>query len=125
MTLERSANNLQRELYANRAINKTESISSGVFGTIPVLSTIMSTDDSINGLAAQVSELASGFTKSLADANVPEPNFTSQSPTSYDGQTAEMFLHRQELLDKIMDMWYLVQGPSESVFNYVHTVSVY
>lgn len=83
----------------------------------------MSADESINGLATQISELSSSFTKSLADANVSEPNFTAQSPTSYDGLTAEMFLHRQQLLDKIMDMWYLVQGPSESVFNYVHTVS--
>ncbi|KAK3181516.1 hypothetical protein K4F52_007226 [Lecanicillium sp. MT-2017a] len=81
----------------------------------------MSADESINGLATQISELSSSFTKSLADANVSEPNFTAQSPTSYDGLTAEMFLHRQQLLDKIMDMWYLVQGPSESVFNYVHT----
>ncbi|KAM3439948.1 hypothetical protein MY4824_002455 [Beauveria thailandica] len=81
----------------------------------------MSTDDSINGLAAQISELASGFTKTLAEAKIPEPNFTAQSPTSYEGLTGDMFLRRQELLDKITDMWYLVQGPSESIFNYVHT----
>lgn len=83
----------------------------------------MSSQDSINGLAAQISELAGGFTKSLADANIAEPDFSSTSPTSYQGLTGEMFLHRQELLDKITDMWYLVQGPSESLFNYVHTVS--
>jgi hypothetical protein len=82
----------------------------------------MTADDSINGLAAQISELASGFTTTLADAKVPEPNFTAQSPTSYEGLTGDMFLRRQELLDKITDMWYLVQGPSESIFNYVHTV---
>ncbi|KAF1733900.1 O-methyltransferase bik3 [Beauveria bassiana] len=81
----------------------------------------MSADDSINGLAAQISELANGFTKTLADAKVPEPNFTAQSPTSYEGLTGDMFLRRQELLDKITDLWYLVQGPSESIFNYVHT----
>lgn len=83
----------------------------------------MSGDESINGLAAQISELAGGFTKSLAEASVAEPNFTAASPTSYENLTGDMFLRRQELLDKITDLWYLVQGPSESIFNYVHTVS--
>lgn len=83
----------------------------------------MSGDESINGLAAQISELAGGFTKSLAEASVAEPNFTAASPTSYENLTGNMFLRRQELLDKITDLWYLVQGPSESIFNYVHTVS--
>ncbi|KID72717.1 O-methyltransferase AMT9 [Metarhizium brunneum] len=81
----------------------------------------MSGDESINGLAAQISELAGGFTKSLAEASVAEPNFTAASATSYENLTGDMFLRRQELLDKITDLWYLVQGPSESIFNYVHT----
>ncbi|XWW92173.1 hypothetical protein V2A60_000096 [Cordyceps javanica] len=81
----------------------------------------MGSDESISSLAAQVSSLAGSFTKSLADVNIAEPNFSSQSPTSYDGLTAELFLQRQGLLDKIMDMWYLFQGPSERIFNYVHT----
>ncbi|KAJ3495831.1 hypothetical protein NLG97_g3105 [Lecanicillium saksenae] len=81
----------------------------------------MSVNDNINGLAAQIAELAAGFTKSLAEANIAEPDFTSKSPISYDGLSPEMFLRRQELLDKITDIWYLVQGPSESIFNYAHT----
>ncbi len=84
----------------------------------------MAANDSINGLAAQIAELAGGFTKSLGEANIPEPDFTAKSSTNYDGLTAELFLRRQELLDKITDMWYLVQGPSESIFNYVHTVGL-
>ncbi|OAA72429.1 sterigmatocystin 8-O-methyltransferase [Cordyceps fumosorosea ARSEF 2679] len=81
----------------------------------------MSANDNINGLAAQIAELASSFTKSLADANIAEPDFTPKSATSYEGLTGEQFLRRQQLLDKINDIWYLVQGPSESIFNYVHT----
>ncbi|KAJ6790046.1 hypothetical protein PWT90_05273 [Aphanocladium album] len=82
----------------------------------------MSVHDNINGLAAQIAELATGFNRSLADANIPEPDFTSKSPINYDGLTPEMFLRRQELLDKITDMWYLVQGPSEGIFNYAYTI---
>jgi hypothetical protein len=83
----------------------------------------MASEDSINGMAAKISALAEIFAKSLTDAKITQPTFSPGGPHSYENLTADLFLQRQELLDKITDMWYLVQGPSESVFNYVHTVS--
>ncbi|KAG8415731.1 hypothetical protein J3459_011841 [Metarhizium acridum] len=72
----------------------------------------MSGDESINGLAAKISELAGGFTESLAEANIAEPNFTADSPTSYENLTGDMFLRRQELLDKITDLRYGILSKS-------------
>ncbi|OJD27556.1 hypothetical protein ACJ73_01056 [Blastomyces percursus] len=79
------------------------------------------TQPTLNGLAAKITELSETFTKLLQEKNIPEPTFASDSPTSYVGLTAESFLIRQKLLDAVNDMWYLTQGPSESIFNYVHT----
>ncbi|KAL2369361.1 sterigmatocystin 8-O-methyltransferase [Blastomyces gilchristii SLH14081] len=75
----------------------------------------------LNGLAAKITELSETFTKLLQENNIPEPTFAADSPPSYVGLTAESFLIRQKLLDAVNDMWYLTQGPSESIFNYVHT----
>ncbi|PGG98679.1 hypothetical protein GX51_06686 [Blastomyces parvus] len=79
------------------------------------------TQPTLNGLAAKVAELSEAFTKLLQEKNIPEPTFAVDSPTSYVGLTAESFLVRQKLIDALNDMWYLTQGPSESIFNYVHT----
>ncbi|KLJ05406.1 hypothetical protein EMPG_11125 [Blastomyces silverae] len=79
------------------------------------------TQPTLNGLAAKITELSETFTKLLQEKNIPEPTFAADSPTSYVGLTAESFLIRQKLLDAVNDMWYLTQGPSESIFNYVHT----
>ena len=76
----------------------------------------------LNSLAAQITELAETFTRSLKDNNIPAPTFAADSPTSYNNLSADMFLTRQKLIDAITDMWFLTQGPSESVFNYVHNV---
>lgn len=78
----------------------------------------------LNGLAAEISELSAQFTKFLEENNVPAPTFDADSPTQYDNLTPEIFMTRQRLLDKINDIWCLTQGPSESIFNYVHGVSV-
>ncbi|KMU85622.1 sterigmatocystin 8-O-methyltransferase [Coccidioides immitis H538.4] len=75
----------------------------------------------LNDLAARVTELAKEFTDYLQEKNVPPPTFAADSPTSYSNLSPESFLTRQMLSDTLMDMWYLVQGPSESIFNYVHT----
>lgn len=76
----------------------------------------------LNGLAAKVTELTETFSRFLKDNSIPEPSFAADSPTSYTGLTAESFMLRQALFDALMDLIYLTQGPSESIFNYVHTV---
>lgn len=78
----------------------------------------------LNGLAAKVTELSAEFTKYLKENDIPEPTFAASSPTSYSNLTPESFVLRQKLSDALMDMWYLTQGPSESIFNYVHCVSL-
>lgn len=77
----------------------------------------------INSLAAKITELSQTLTKFLEENNVPAPTFAADSPTSYSNLTPEIFMIRQTLLDTITDIGYLVQGPSESIFNYAHTVS--
>ncbi|KAI2630706.1 sterigmatocystin 8-O-methyltransferase [Hypoxylon sp. NC1633] len=75
----------------------------------------------LNGLAAKITELSETFTRYLKENAVPEPTFAADSPTNYKNLSPEIFMTRQLLLDTLTDMWYLTQGPSESIFNYVHT----
>lgn len=77
----------------------------------------------LNDLAVRVTELSNAFTNSLHENNVQPPSFAADSPISYSGLTPDMFKTRQMLLDVLTDMAYLAQGPSESIFNYAHTVS--
>ncbi|PGH07096.1 hypothetical protein AJ79_06374 [Helicocarpus griseus UAMH5409] len=79
------------------------------------------TQPTLNGIAAKIAELSETFTKYLNENNVPAPTFVADSPTSYVNLSPEIFMVRQKLLDAVNDMWYLTQGPSESIFNYVHT----
>ncbi|KAI0454102.1 sterigmatocystin 8-O-methyltransferase [Xylaria acuta] len=79
-------------------------------------------ESQLRGLAAEITKLADSFASSLQENNLPEASFGVDSPMSHKGITADMFITRQTLSDKLMDMWYLVQGPSESIFNYVHNV---
>lgn len=76
----------------------------------------------LNELAAKVTELSAALTQQLEEKNVPVPSFAADSPTSYKGMTEEIFLTRQKIVDVLNDMWILTQGPSESIFNYVHNV---
>ncbi|KAK7943968.1 uncharacterized protein PG986_013081 [Apiospora aurea] len=62
-----------------------------------------SDNPTLESLAAQITELS------------------GQLPTSYSNLTGEMFMVRQKLLDSLNDMWWLAQGPSESIFNYCHS----
>ena len=80
------------------------------------------TQPTLTSVAATISNLANTLNKSLQADNVSVPSFAADSPISYVGLTQETFMARQVLLDAIMDMWYLTQGPSESIFNYAHTV---
>ena len=77
----------------------------------------------LNELAVKITELSETFTRYLKENNVPEPTFAADSPTRYSNLSAEIFMTRQHLLDALTDMWYLTQGPSESIFNYAHNVS--
>ena len=76
----------------------------------------------LNDLAAKVTELSQTFTTFLQDNKIPAPTLAADSPTSYAGLMSDAFLLRQQLLDTLNDMWVLTQGPSESIFNYVHNV---
>ena len=73
-------------------------------------------------LAANITQLAGSFTRYLEEHKIPQPTFAVDSPTSYKNLGPDAFILRQTLIDALQDMWILTQGPSESVFNYVHSV---
>ncbi|KAI0845177.1 S-adenosyl-L-methionine-dependent methyltransferase [Daldinia vernicosa] len=75
----------------------------------------------LNSLAAKITELSETFTRYLKDNNIQQPTFAADSPTSYSGLSPEIFVTRQLLADALSDLWYLSQGPSESIYNYVHS----
>ncbi|KAI0509760.1 sterigmatocystin 8-O-methyltransferase [Xylaria bambusicola] len=79
-------------------------------------------ESQLRALAAEITKLADSFASSLEEKGLPEASFSVDSPMKHDGITSEMFMTRQTLCDKLSDMWYLVQGPSESIYNYVHNV---
>ncbi|KAF2742604.1 S-adenosyl-L-methionine-dependent methyltransferase [Sporormia fimetaria CBS 119925] len=72
-------------------------------------------------LAAKISEQAETLTKSLKDNNVPMCDFTVDSPATYASPSPEIYMQRQGLIESLMDMIYLTQGPNESIFNYAHS----
>ena len=74
----------------------------------------------LNSLAAQISELAAQMTKQLQAEKVPPVTLEADSPIKYEKISGEVFVMRQRLEDALKDMWILSQGPSDSVFNYVH-----
>ncbi|KAI1661581.1 S-adenosyl-L-methionine-dependent methyltransferase [Daldinia decipiens] len=75
----------------------------------------------LNSLAAKITELSETFTRYLKDNNIQQPTFAADSPTSYSSLSPEAFVTRQLLADALSDLWYLSQGPSESIYNYVHS----
>ncbi|RAR07210.1 S-adenosyl-L-methionine-dependent methyltransferase [Stemphylium lycopersici] len=74
----------------------------------------------LNSLAAQISELAAKMTKQLEAGNVAPVTLEPDSPIKYEKLPGEAFMTRQLLEDALKDLYILSQGPSESVFNYVH-----
>jgi hypothetical protein len=74
----------------------------------------------LNSLAAQISELAARMTKQLETDNVLPVTLEADSPINYERLSGDLFMTRQLLEDALKDMWILSQGPSSSVFNYVH-----
>ncbi|KAK8044010.1 O-methyltransferase family protein [Apiospora rasikravindrae] len=75
----------------------------------------------LESLAAQITEFSGQLSKQMKENNVPPVSFAADSPASYSNLTGEMFMVRQKLLDSLNDMWWLAQGPSESIFNYCHS----
>ncbi|KAF6792664.1 sterigmatocystin 8-o-methyltransferase [Colletotrichum sojae] len=78
------------------------------------------TQPTINELAARIGELSAEFSKFLADNKIQQPTFAADSVSNYEGLTSEAFLLRQKIVDATNDLAYLVQGPSESIFNFTH-----
>ncbi|KAI1587178.1 hypothetical protein PtrCC142_012130 [Pyrenophora tritici-repentis] len=60
------------------------------------------------------------MTKQLETEKVPPVTLEADSPVKYKNVSGEVFMLRQSLEDALKDMWILSQGPSDSVFNYVH-----
>jgi hypothetical protein len=80
------------------------------------------TPETLLSLAAKITEYAQKLTKELEDGKVPPVTLEADSPIKYERLPGEAFVTRQALEDALKDMWILSQGPSDSVFNYVHTV---
>ncbi|RYP17064.1 hypothetical protein DL766_008984 [Monosporascus sp. MC13-8B] len=76
----------------------------------------------LNELAAKITELSASLTRQMTEKNIPAPTLAADSPVKYADMTADIFVTRQLLTDALNDMWYLSQGPSESIYNYVHNV---
>jgi hypothetical protein len=76
----------------------------------------------LNSLAARISSLADTLTKSLKENDVPPCTFDVDSPASYATPSSDIYFQRQTLIETLMDMIYLTQGPQESIFNYAHNV---
>ncbi|OAL05199.1 S-adenosyl-L-methionine-dependent methyltransferase [Phaeosphaeriaceae sp. SRC1lsM3a] len=74
----------------------------------------------LNSLADQIKELAAKMTKQLEAEKIPPITLEADSPIKYERLPGDIFFTRQLLEDALKDMWILSQGPSESVFNYVH-----
>jgi hypothetical protein len=80
------------------------------------------TPETLLSLAAKITEYAQKLTKELEEGKVPPVTLEADSPIKYERLPGEAFVTRQALEDALKDMWILSQGPSDSVFNYVHTV---
>jgi hypothetical protein len=74
----------------------------------------------LNSLADQIKELAAKMTTQLEAEKIPPVTLEADSPIRYERFPGDLFMTRQLLEDALKDMWILSQGPSESVFNYVH-----
>jgi hypothetical protein len=79
-------------------------------------------EPTLASLSAKIAELSGTLEKYYKEKNNTAVSFAADSPSGYDELTPEMFMVRQNLLDALTDMSYLAQGPSASIFNYVHTV---
>ena len=81
------------------------------------------TPETLLSVAAKITEYAQQLTKELEAGNVPPVTLEADSPIKYESLPGNAFFFRQQLEDALKDMYILSQGPSESTFNYCHTVS--
>ena len=81
------------------------------------------TPETLLSVAAKITEYAQQLTKELEAGNVPPITLEADSPIKYEALPGNSFFIRQQLEDALKDMYILSQGPSESTFNYCHTVS--
>lgn len=79
--------------------------------------------ETLLSVAARITEYAQQLTKELEAGNVPPVTLEADSPIKYEALPGNAFFVRQQLEDALKDMYILSQGPSESTFNYCHTVS--
>jgi hypothetical protein len=79
--------------------------------------------ETLLSVAAKITEYAQQLTKELEAGKVPPVTLEADSPTKYESLPGNSFFIRQQLEDALKDMYILSQGPSESTFNYCHTVS--
>ncbi|KAF2126466.1 S-adenosyl-L-methionine-dependent methyltransferase [Dothidotthia symphoricarpi CBS 119687] len=85
------------------------------------MGSIAYTPETLNSLAAKITELAARMTKQLEAEKVSPVTLEADSPIKYEKLPDGFFMARQELEDAMKDMYILSQGPSESVYNWVHT----
>ncbi len=78
--------------------------------------------ETLLSVAAKITEYAQQLTKELEAGNVPQVTLEADSPIKYESLPGNSFFIRQQLEDALKDMYILSQGPSESTFNYCHTV---
>jgi hypothetical protein len=78
--------------------------------------------ETLLSVAAKITEYAQQLTKELEAGNIPPVTLEADSPIKYESLPGNAFLVRQKLEDALKDMYILSQGPSESIFNYCHTV---
>jgi hypothetical protein len=76
----------------------------------------------LESLASKVTELSAALSGYMKQNNMAEPSFAADSPITYPQMPPELFMARQTLQDTLLDMLYLTQGPTESIFNQVHKV---
>ncbi|KAJ4297616.1 hypothetical protein N0V90_005509 [Kalmusia sp. IMI 367209] len=74
----------------------------------------------LSELGARVKELSETLERLLKESEVEAPTLAADSPVNISKFTPEIFTTKQHLQDAINDLSIISQGPSESVFNYVH-----
>lgn len=77
----------------------------------------------LSELGARVKELSETLERLLKESDVKAPTLAPDSPINISKFTPEIFTTKQKLQDAINDLSIISQGPSESVFNFVHNVS--
>lgn len=78
--------------------------------------------ETLLSVAAKITEYAQQLTNELEAGKVPPVTLEADSPIKYESLPGNSFFIRQQLEDALKDMYILSQGPSESTFNYCHTV---